>query len=240
MKTTYNVRVLSCAIAALLAAGCASSKKKEFEEAFVSGTAISPMPPPFLNGPMSLLVTNPAGYSAVVSMESHTTAGKPETLSGDLLCLGGKLLFSPVYERKEDKAFRAADVSFIWDVTGNGGYILSEALQGYAPLTTTGLYTNVIVSSAAAPTAEGKLVSVAAADGGVTDFRVVRSQDATGAPLRIVTPPAAPATTVTFSKIRAEPPPAALFQPPDGFTRYPNAEAMMGELAMRRHNLKKR
>ena len=43
---------------------------------------------------------------------------------------------------------------------------------------------------------------------------------------------------MSFSKIRLEPPTAELFAPPNDFTKYDSAEAMVAELVMRQRNLK--
>lgn len=45
--------------------------------------------------------------------------------------------------------------------------------------------------------------------------------------------------SLNFSSVRLEAPSSELFQPPDGFTKYDSAEALMNELMVRQQNLKR-
>jgi hypothetical protein len=83
-------------------------------------------------------------------------------------------------------------------------------------------------------------VAVASSDASSTLFRVWRAEDLKDFPLRIATATNAAPRTLSFSKVRLEAPRSELFSPPQAFTKYQSADAMMGELLLRRQNLKRR
>jgi hypothetical protein len=87
---------------------------------------------------------------------------------------------------------------------------------------------------------KAETVTAAASDGSSTTLQVWRATDLQGLPLRIVSAGGSPAFTFNLSKVRMEIPPDDLFLPPDSFTKYTSAEAMMNELSMRQHNLRAR
>ena len=64
-----------------------------------------------------------------------------------------------------------------------------------------------------------------------------RATDLGGLPLRIACATGGTPLTLNLSKIRRDPPPNDLFLPPDGFTKYPSAEALMLELMARGESL---
>src|SRR5208337_5004333 len=111
-----------------------------------SETMISPQPPPFLNGPVAVLLTNAHGFSAHVAMQTEL-GPSPEITSGQLLGRGDFLLFLPSYPEKWQKSLRAAGLSFLWNVGEGHGFVLSEALQAWAPMSSGYLATNVIVAA---------------------------------------------------------------------------------------------
>jgi hypothetical protein len=201
-----------------------------------------PSPPAFLAGPAVVLLTN-SGFSARVVMASAPTDHiKP--VSGQLLVRGSKFFFEP---RQEDgKQARTGRFSFIWNAATNQGYILSEALQGYAPIASTVRFTNLVVQSAQTtgekidghPVEQSRVV-VAASDGNESSFEVSRARDLAGLAICIASLQAPAPSTITLSQIRLEFPPEKLFLPPDDFTAYPNEEAMMTELAARQQAVRR-
>jgi hypothetical protein len=163
-------------------------------------------------------------------------------VSGQLLSRGSKLFFEP--EHTSGKQARAGQFSFIWDATSNKGYILSEALQGYAPIASAVWCTNLFVqgSSTTAEKVEGYRVErttavVVASDGKQSRFEVSRARDLGGLAIRIGSIEDPSPFTVRLSQIRLEQPPENLFLPPDGFTGYESEEAMMNELAARQQGV---
>jgi hypothetical protein len=196
---------------------------------------------------MAVLLTNAPGFSARVVM----TAGSPpipaETLTGQLLCRDSQILFAPDPKAPANKRFARAGFSFLWNVASQHGYLLSEALQGSAPISSVLVATNV----AALPSREvsenlhghpckRSQVEVDLNDGSKAPFQVWRATDLHGLPLRIASAAAGRPTVLDLSNIRLEPPAAKLFAPPDSFTRLDSAETMMAELAMRQENLKRK
>src|SRR5262249_15836059 len=116
----------------LVASGCSHSDDMEDR-----GRAFTPVlvarPPTFVSRPMAVLVTNRSGYSAHVDAQAESLAENERTVSGQLLCRGSKLFFASELSGESSKQARPGGFSYIWDVASNSGYVLSEALQGYAP-----------------------------------------------------------------------------------------------------------
>jgi hypothetical protein len=238
-----------CALGmALLAIGCAhSSREGGSLAAAVGDNAVKP--PLFINGPVVLLLTNLDSYAAHVTLEAPAGTNSPETVSGTLVSRGGKVMFAPEPAGSAGKAVRASGISFIWDGPGNNGYVLSDALQGYAPISAVRRVTNVVVrpgaSGSARETIEGHAcaaeeVTIATSDGAVLAARVWRAEDLKGVPLRIVVEGVTNALTLRLSQVRFEAVSQGLFSPPDGFSRYETAESMMNELGLRAVSGRKR
>jgi hypothetical protein len=227
--------------AALVAAGCAHSRNKD------RIGLIPPPVPPFLNGPMAVLLTNTPGFSCYVVMTTGSPPIPGETVSGNLLCRGSELLFAPDAHWLAGKRFARSGFSFTWNVATQHGYLLSEALQGYAPISSRVQATNVLAlpSRSASEVVEGRHcqrteVEVESSDGSKTPFQVWRASDLKGAPLRIASAAPGRPVLVSFSKFRFEAPSSRLFVPPEGFTRHDSAETMMAEMTMRQENLKRK
>ena len=218
-------------LGALLLAGCGVDRVRASLAAEYSEEALSPRPPAFLSGPAAALLTNATGFSALVTMEKPDAKNKP-VLTGHLLGQGSHLFFSPV---KGDK-------SFIWDVQTHTGYLLSEMMQGYAPIYLPAGITNVTTIAEVAGPAADRLnghpgheadVTVALDDGTKASFTVWRASDLQDFPVRIATLKTDPPFVVDFSEVRMEKLSPDLFAPPDGFTRYASPEAMTGEMVLR-------
>ena len=231
-----------------LAAGCASSSKKADR---AGGFQVMPTPatPLFLNGPMALLLTNADGFRARVEFESAAPSRAVQTLAGELMVRGSKLLFAPEPTKGSKKRPHPEDSAFVWDVNGNRGYVLNDPLQAYAPISSSRQFTNVTEGVAVTSTPPEKLgghpcqaveVTVTASDGVATAFRVWRAADLKGLPLRIQCSSGGVPLTLTLSKVRLEAVPNDLFLPPNGFTKYESPEAMMTEMALRRVNLSRK
>ena len=198
---------------------------------------------------MALLLTNADGFRARVALTGGSAGGPEESVAGELLSRGGKLLFAPEPGGAGGKRARAEDFSFIWDASEGRGFMLNGPLQGYAPIAAKTRFTNVVASAARNPSAPEKVgghpcqqteVKVWSSDGAATVLYVWRAADLKGVPLRITA--AAPGTplALNLSKVRMENPPNDLFLPPDGFTKYASAEALMTELMVRQHYHKRK
>jgi len=249
LNRTWGQRLLAgvgrlggCVVAAAVAAtGCAHSKNKD-------RIGIIPPPvPPFLNGPMAVLLTNSPGFSCHLVMTSGSPPVPGETVSGQLLCRGSQLLFAPDAHWLGGKRFARAGFGFVWDVGAQQGYILSEALQGYAPISSQVQATNVLALPAhfASEKVEGHHcqrteLEVGSTDGTKALFQVWRAADLKAAPLRIASAAPGRPVIVNLSNIRLEAPSIRLFVPPDGFTRHDSVETLMAEMAMRQENLKRK
>ena len=226
----------------LLAAGCASSEKRSEPGA---AETFAPMPPAFLTGPAAVLLTNAGGFSAHLVLSTGSASPLQTGVSGELLSRAGTLLFAPE-PGKTDRKYSRGGFIFIWDVATGRGFVLSEALQGYAPVTMSTTPTNLITSAGggssekvAGHACEAEEALVQMSDGSHATFRVLRAADLTRVPVRISSVSNAAPFALSFTKIRIEAPAADLFAPPKDFTRYESPEVMMAELLMRHQNLKR-
>jgi hypothetical protein len=234
-----SLLVLAGALIVMMVPGCGGSHQamnlNDLED-----SAMGVKPPRFLAGPTGELLTNVGGFSARITMEISSSSNKVRTVSGTVLGQGTHLLFAP----------EKGDRSFIWDVAGDSGYVLSEALQGYAPISSTErVTTNIDVKTSGVGTAverangyrcqKGDLVTESS-DGSRSRFTVWRADDAKGFPVRIKAVEGWTEFTINFSAIRLESLPGKLFLPPEDFTKYVSADAMMTELSMRQSAVKKR
>ncbi len=227
-------------LAAWVVCGCGGGPKPVLEGSSISERIPAPKAPIFLTGPISALLTNVEGFSAHAVLQLPAPKDKPKTLSGELLGRGGRLLFAMDPPRDEGKRSRLAGISFLWDVASRTGYILSEPMQGCAPVAADPTGTNLVLQQTAtrpAPEAvEGHRCDLAdltaTAGDSTTTLQVWKAKDLKGFPVRVSS--SQPTTiTLTFSKIRLEPPPSQLFLVPEGFASYDNSEAMMSEMAVR-------
>jgi hypothetical protein len=223
---------------ALLAGGCSQPDRRGNYASARGEELVLPQPPVFLTGPAGVMLTNSPGFSAWV--RASGPAGPLRSGSGQLVAQGGKFFFEPA--EGAGKHARAGGFSFIWDATTNRGYILSEALQGYAPIASSVRYTNLTFTSA--PTKVEKIeghpieqttLVVDGSDGRQSRFAVSRARDLAGLPIRIALTGDPAPYDITLSQIQMEKPQAKLFLPPDGFMEYPSEEAMMTVLAARQH-----
>jgi hypothetical protein len=229
----------------LLVGGCAHSPEDELHGGSFT-KVFTPQPPTFLSGAMSVLLTNSTGFTARVAAENEPLGGTEPARSGQLLCRGSKLFFAPDPDKQAEKQFGAGGFSFVWDAAENHGFVLSEALQGYAPVAPNVHPTNLVVGnvpSTPAATVAGHACQVADAtvqmsDGSTSIFRLFRAGDLNGFPVRVIAGTSPVPLTLTFSKIKLQPPPADLFVVPEGFVKYDNPEVLADEIAIRRHHLK--
>ncbi|MCX6903085.1 MAG: hypothetical protein NTW03_06325 [Verrucomicrobia bacterium] len=195
-----------------------------------------------------MLLTHADGFDAQVSMESSSSSNRVEMISGRLLGQSGKLLFTPAAGAVPGKIARAARLSFLWDVTQNFGQLLSEGMQGYAPIVSSLRVTNVVAKAvsdragpqqvAGHPCLQEEAV-IRSSDGAETVFQVWRATDLKGLPIRIQSASNSRPFTLTLTRVRLGNLPNEFFLPPDGFTKFSSPEAMMDELASRQQNAKR-
>ncbi len=232
-------------LAAQFIAGCASSSKDEVPAGPRPGVS---RPPIFLVAPMGLFFTNGAeGFNARLVVAGQGSSSPGDLASGQLLCRGSKLLFTPDYSGSTKDRARGGELSFVWDTAESRGYVLSEVLQAYAPCALSARATNIVATVEPGPAqkveghpCEVQAATVSMSDGSTAIFRVFRATDLKGLAIRILSATNLPSQMVSLSKIRLESPPPDLFAPPTGFTKYNSGEAMMDELVARQRGLLKR
>jgi hypothetical protein len=229
-------------LAAAFLTGCASEKRQEAALARMGDES----PPDFLLGPASAALTNFDGFSA--SVVSTTSAG-PEgrTVSGQLIERRGQLIFQPLTTAniKKGRIVRGG-MYFIWDSAGQRGYVVSEALQGYAPISAPSRVT-LVTPGNKEPVAEQanghachrieKMASLS--DDSTAKLTEWSADDLNRFPVRVRTESQGRQITLDFSEIRLDIPPPELFVPPGGFTQYASAAALINELMIRESSLKK-
>lgn len=247
-RRAFGVLGLGLMLLLLGASGCAHSGDVDTHEpGFVR--VFAPRFPDFIRAPMGLLLTNSGGFSAVAEVRATLAFSDAEQMvSGQLLSRGNKLLFAPHEAESKDKPERGGGFMFIWDVPAGTGFVISEALQGYAPFSNEMRVTNV--AAHARPGTGEKVaghscivsdVTMQSSDGTTAEFDVARAADINNVPVQMRSHATTNmiARTVTLSKILLQVPAADLFAPPEGFTRYSSAEAMADEIAARKRNLRR-
>jgi hypothetical protein len=227
------------AMAAAMVAGCSTQPKVYYH-------AGDENPPDFLAGPMAVLLTNVDGFSAKMTGTISASNGSQRTLSGDLLGRQGTLIYQPENAAKGKRVRSEGGMFFIWNESSHSGFVLSDPLQAFAPAFTNVSPTNVVLvaTGAAEEEANGHLCRrfdavVQCNDGSAPRFRLWEAQDAKGFPVRIESPPGPGQMTLNFSNLHLQPPPAELFDPPDGFMKYETPVALMNELIIRQVALAK-
>jgi hypothetical protein len=169
------------------------------------------------------------------------------TTSGELLGRDGRLIFQPVLDLKGKRARTEGGLFFIWDTTKNSGYVLSEALQGFAPIKIDAPPAGQFAIAREAikedinghPCHQCKATAVLG-NGLQEHLTLWQADDAKHFPVRIEADNGAERMTLNFSEIRLEYPPLGLFAPPQGFTAYANSVALMNELIIREASLSKK
>lgn len=244
-KVKTALLLLLTALVALVS-GCSHSSETEVSNPGYIGI-ISIQPPPFLTGPAGALLTNASGYSAVIETQADSLSARPGARTGQLLCRGSKLLFAPDPNEPTGKRGGTGGLLFIWDVAQGKGYVVSEALQGYAPASLGTQVTNVIAhpEQVSPQTVSGHSCAVEQdvvqmSDGATAGFQAWRATDLNGVALRISGVTNSVSILLTLSKARIEMPGADLFLPPDGFTQYSSPEALADELVARKRNLRRK
>ena len=158
----------------------------------------------------------------------------------------GRMIYQPLSTAnvRNGKILRGGMI-FIWDGMVQRGYVVSEALQGYAPLTAAGRVALVMAKdeTGVAEEANGhachRVERTAVLSGGFTvKMSEWRADDLRRFPVRIRTESEGETVTVDLTDVRFEIPPVELFAPPGGFTQYGSAGELINELMIRESALK--
>jgi hypothetical protein len=204
-------------------------------------------PPLFLSGPVGAVLTNFNGFGARVSATLSSQPGESKIVAGELLGREGLLIFQPSLGIKGKRARTEGGLFFIWDERKHSGYVLSEALQAYAPVQSAAATTGPIHIANDGIQAEvdghpchRSETALDLSDGQKARLTVWRADDERHFPLKIEVVNGAERVTVSFSEVRRELPALDLFRPPDGFAVYPTSVALMNELIVRDASLIKR
>lgn len=225
----------------LWAAGCAHNSPRYDFGGSGAGTLVPKMTAVTM-WPLAVLLTNDSAFESEITL----TLGKAEPplmLSGQLLVRGGKLRLEGTFEKAGRKPKGMGDFGVIWDEAARRGYVFSEALQGYAPITAAVRCTNVATQVMTEtterieehPTDRAK-VTVTGSDGQTITVEETRAQDLGKLPLRIDLISGPQPFAMVLSKVVPIVPAEELFSPPDGFTKYTNQTAMLDELWARQHS----
>jgi len=230
IRGSLPVLLLTLGLAAVFGGGCAHGKGREQRE---FTRVYTPQIPVFLSGPAAVLLTNSDGFSARATLRGDSAFPGSALVEGELLGRGSKLVFAPREGGQENKQLRLGGFSYIWDVASGTGFVLSEALQGYAPVASGLRVTNLVYEPGGSPPKE---VTALMNDGSKAVFRVWPNEARKELPAHIEAR-GNPSMALSLAKIKLQPPAPDLFLPPDSFSKYATAEALADELAVRQHNL---
>lgn len=237
MKMKLNcikIVFLNFAIICLLTA-CSSDDSKRPR---LSEEQLAPKPPAFLVGPASVLLTNARPFNAKLTMDFPGETNRTHVLTGQLLGQGSHLVFAPTRN----------DRTFLWNTASHGGWVLSEALQGYAPVISAIHVTNIMTTSETAGPSSQRVnghpgheaeVTLSSDDGSTAGFSIWRAADLNGYPVRIKSLTASRPYVLDLTDISPATFNSNLFSPPESFTKYSSPESMGNELIARRAKPKK-
>jgi hypothetical protein len=238
---------LGFALGLVLLAGCA--QPRPVDPGSIVDLIAAPEIPAFLGGPMAVLLTNTDGFQSQVVLELRTESNHVELASGDLIGRGSRLLFIPEHAEEESRFFYSREMSFLWDVDQNKGYVLSDALQGFALMSSPAQFTNVLVqawkSQSTLEKVEGYSCEqeddiVSAADGSTTVLHSWNATKLNRFPLRIRSTNGTTSLTLKISDVELVKPPLEALILPEGFTKYDTVDDMMTELLKRHQDMRRR
>lgn len=209
MKAAFWPALMWLALA-LLAGGCAS-KAPLPDPIHEPVQRLLPRLTEAVTGPTAGLLTNLNGYHARFTIDFGSNAFEELSASGDLQSRDGKLCFEPVFKHGKHKGMDAGGFILIWDAAGKSGFVLSDSLQGFAPV---GPAFGTVYTNAGA-------------------WKVEQAKNFNGLATRIECDDPRRPFTLTLSDIKPELPPPDIFVPPDGFTKYDSEGLLLGELAAR-------
>jgi hypothetical protein len=225
----------ACALlgaAALLAAGCSHRPHPDGGE---SRVLFLERAPEVLAGPSAAVWAGAGDFAAGIE---RLRDGQPG-LAGMLASRQGRLFYAPGVRRHGD-AVPDSEAVFVWDPRTGEGFVASDALQGYAPITNGFRSAGVSVEVLPGP----RLEKVSGRDCATSRYRVASASgtesqidaaiDTGGFPIRLASDGAEGRRVFVVSgDVRRESPPAEWFEPPPGYTRYESASAMVDELLFR-------
>jgi hypothetical protein len=193
-------------------------------------------------GPVAVLVTNGGTFSAAVKLTFDEQTGTPLNLSGILLVRGDK--FRLEYSQIADKPLPGGVVDLIWDATARQGWVLSEGLQGYAPIADVVGCTNLLTQ--VLPGSSGRVdghpvdqanVTLQCGDGQTIALQLSRALDLGHLPLQIRFVNQSDTFLLALSNFQTTKLEDGLFLPPDDFRKFDTAVALVKELADRQQNV---
>ena len=193
-------------------------------------------------GPAGSLLANGHPFHANFTITLGDVSQPPLTLSGEIFARDGKLGFATIIGNHKTRGNGGFNVA--WDAATHQGFVSSEALQAYAPLSVDIEPTNSQTQVVAGQTdqAEGHPVDQAnvtfqSGDGQTVTLQMVRALDLGNLPLKIQSLSGPRAFTLNLLNINSAAPVEEVFLPPDGFTKYASEAALLDELAERQHNV---
>ncbi len=216
-------------------AGCVSTHPPVASDGRGQGIAAA-QAPRFLIGPPGVLLTNAADYRARLTVIQ--TNRPAESISGNLFQQEGWLLFIPSVELSAERGGWAGRFRFLWDANRRTGYVLSEALQGYAPVKASTQDVAILQDPATGSLGSERvgdrecLIEDISFRSGATRrrFRVARSEDPAAPPVQIRSLDENAGLTIHLSELEVERLSPELFSAPTRFSRYESGEAMVREL----------
>jgi len=198
-------------------------------------------PPGFLTGPISFVLTNGGSYRAHISVLTRSgTEAEKELFAGEIQALQSRVLVTPDHTKLHTRT--DGRYSFLWNVSSNGGYVLSEALQAYAPVASPRQYTNVAsqlsreAGKIAGHPCERAMFTTSTSDGQTESFEAWRAADLNGLALETRAAGSEPGVIVRLTRVQPGRISLELFEVPDGFTRYATLDALVNELMLRQQN----
>jgi hypothetical protein len=221
--------------------GCAHS---HHPSAYDQGGAADYLPrlTALTTGPLASLWPAAGVFGADFTLTLEHAVGPPTKLSGRLFALNGRLRLEAVSDQSHGRHSEAYVV--IWNGVTHRGWLVSEALQGYAPVTESLQFTNRLTRVQSGPGARMEdhpvdlaSVTLLGANGQNVTLKVTAARDLGGLPLRLEGLNGPGSFTLALSHLQPVRPAVEGFLAPDGYTRFASAAVLVDELAARQQNV---
>lgn len=223
------------AIAIAWNCGCAHAHR---EHARNGRAGILPEVTAIITGPAALLLTNAVGFQAEYNLSIDGDLNSAANAAGQFLTRGAEVRLTLGTAKSGTGA--ASGFIIVWDAAARRGFVLSEALQGYAPIGGSDCFSNLLMeeTGSAPQRLDGHVVekvnaTITGCNGQAQAFELSRSGNL---PMEIHSSNAAPNFTLRFSKIEVAAPSGELFLLPKDFTKYDSEESLLAELASRQQD----
>jgi hypothetical protein len=192
-------------------------------------------------GPVAALLAHGPAFRSDFTLTFVQPPKPPLKWTGRMFARDGNFRLEAALVQSKKKNPGAGGFGVIWDDSVQQGFVVSETLQGYAPIASSMHFTNLLTRVEAGQTqrfeghpTDQASVTVVDSSGDRLVLQVLRARDAGNLPVQVQSPAGeSESFTLTLANLKLVTPGADWFVPPDGFTKFENEQTLMDILAER-------